>query len=490
MRGIDKQFGALVALDSVDFAAYPGEIHALVGENGAGKTTLMRVLYGALQPDAGTYEVLDQAGPFQSPDAAIAAGVGMVSQHYSIIPELTCLQNLMLGAEPGFLIPYAQSRNRAQVLADQMSFDFEWDREASELSSAQAQKLEVLKLLWRNARILILDEPTAMLAPEDADLLYRELRILADQGATVIVITHRLPEVMKYADRVTILRGGQLVGSMLVPETNAGEIAERMVGHAIPEFKREPRSPDEVFVQVQNLSVRSHENRQQVDSASFELRAGELVGIAGVDGNGQRELVQALLGVTPAGGSIAVKREEWAGLATAQRVERGLRLIAEDRHREAVIEEWSVADNAILGLQRLPNVSRFGVIDTDEKARMAEQAVSIFPTKFDRLNQPLHDLSGGNQQKVVAARAFLQDPKWILAFQPTRGVDLYAASLIYLKLIAFVREGGAALVVSFDLDELMAYCDRLLVMTDGRIEPVPNELRDDRQAIGRLMVSA
>lgn len=490
MRGISRNFGSLVALDAVDFTAEKGEIHALVGENGAGKTTLMRVLYGVVQPDRGEYQVDGQTRHFANADQAIAAGVGMVSQHYSIIPELTALQNLMLGAEPGFVIPYAAARERAQSLAAQMGFSFQWDEEAGTLSPAQAQKLEILKLLWRNTRVLILDEPTAMLAPEDADLLYAKLKKLAADGATVIVVTHRLPEVMAYADQVTVLRGGKLIKTGAVRETTASEIAEQMVGHAVPEYQREPNQPGQTMLETRSLGVRSSDGRVLVADVDLNIRAGELVGIAGVDGNGQRELFQALLGVIPSTGAISVAGKSLENQSPSKRISAGLRLIAEDRHREAVIEKWSIADNAILGLQRTPDLARRGTIDPAERARMAEACVSAFPTKYNRVSQPLHDLSGGNQQKVVVSRAFLQEPKVILAFQPTRGIDLYVATLVYLKMIEFVRAGGAGLVVSFDLDELMAFCDRLLVMREGRIEEVSMELRDDRQAVGRMMVGA
>ncbi len=489
MHGISKHFGSLLALDQVDFFAVPGEIHALVGENGAGKTTLMRVLYGALSSDSGTYHIHGQSQNFANPQAAIAAGIGMVSQHFSIIPDLSVLQNLILGAEPGELIRQNQIETRAHELASQMGFTFQWNQKAGELSPSQGQKLEILKLLWREARVLILDEPTSMLAPSDADHLYARLRELAESGATVIVVTHRLPEVMDHADRVTILRGGKLIASLPVAETDAHQIATHMVGHAVPRFVRPPVTPGKTILAATKLSVVT-EGLTAVEDVTFQLKAGELVGIAGVDGNGQRELFQAVLGVIPAHGTIELDGQIISDQPTSNRIAQGLRYIAEDRHHEAVILDWSIVDNAALGLHRLPPLAKRGRIQTESKAELASRATTTFPTKFDRLDQPIRDLSGGNQQKIVVARALALNPRVVLAFQPTRGVDLYAASLIYLKLVEFVRAGGSALVVGFDLDELIEHCDRLMVLHRGQLLDVPEAQRGDRQAIGRLMVGA
>lgn len=490
MLGISKKFGQVSALDGVGLRVEPGKIHAVVGENGAGKTTLMKILYGACQPDSGEIKIGGGAVRFPNPDSAIAAGVGMVSQHYAVIPELTCLQNLMLGAEPGFMISRATAESRADGLARQMGFEFDWGQSSSALSPGQAQKLEILKLLWRNAKIIILDEPTAMLAPEDADLLYSKLHELAAQGATVIVVTHRLPDVMEHCQDVTVLRGGKLVWSGPVSQTNPADLAEKMVGQSVPGHVRQPAEPGDPILEVQDFSVRGDRGDQAVKSIGFSLHTGELVGIAGVDGNGQRELFHALMGLRPATGKALLMGRDLAGVPTAQRIADGMRLIAEDRHDEAVIEEWSIADNAILGLQRTPGLKKGVGIDRAAQRALAEAATQRFPTKFANIDQPFRDLSGGNQQKVVSARALLQNPKVVLAFQPTRGIDLYVADLVFRGLVQATREGATCLVVSFDLDELMAYCDRILVMNDGQLTEVPAEQRDDRAVIGRMMVGA
>lgn len=490
MTGISKLFGSVEALSDVALTVQPGHIHAIVGENGAGKTTLMKILYGAHLPTQGEIRINGQVKQFRNCDEAISAGIGMVSQHYSIIPELTCLQNLLLGAEPSSIISYAEAEKRADQLAAQMGFSFSWSQEAAELSPSQGQKLEILKLLWRNAKILILDEPTAMLAPDDADLLYAKLHELTDQGATVLVVTHRLPEVMEHCDEVTILRSGKLIGSSAVSETNPSAIAENMVGHAVVEHNPTPCTLGEELLSVANLTVKGEKGNDAVKGISFQLRAGELVGIAGVDGNGQRELFYALMGTQNSKGEIALGGKSINGSSTRQRIQRGLRLIAEDRHNEAVIEDWTIANNGILGLQRTASVLAGQSINRQVQSEIASAVTQTFPTKFDNVNQKFRDLSGGNQQKVVAARALQLDPKVILAFQPTRGIDLYVAGLVYDKLIQASREGATVLAVSFDLDELMTYCDRILVMNHGEMMEVPSHLRHDRQAIGRMMVGA
>ncbi len=490
MRAITKIFGNVIALDNVDLTVQTGHIHAIVGENGAGKTTLMKVLYGAHSATTGEYKLGENSQRFKNPEAAIAAGVGMVSQHYAIIPELTCLQNLLLGAEPGLVINQAQAIERAEQLATQMGFKFNWNQNAEELSPGQAQKLEILKLLWRNAKILILDEPTAMLAPEDADLLYAKLHELTQTGATVLVVTHRLPDVMEHCDEVTVLRGGKLIYTGPVSQTNPTELAEKMIGISMTEHSPTQSSPGDTILTVKNATVKGEKGEDAVKNISFELKSGELVGIAGVDGNGQRELFHALMGLKPSAGEFLLSDQNLSSLSTQQRIQVGIRLVAEDRHDEAVIERWTIAENAILGLQRTPGILKGKSIDRAQQTNLANTVTQLFPTRFDHINQPFRDLSGGNQQKVVVARALQQDPKVILAFQPTRGIDLYVADLVYQGLIKATREGATVLVVSFDLDELMTYCDRILVMNHGVLKEVPNSLRSDRQAIGRMMVGA
>lgn len=487
MRGITKVFGAFSALDAVDFSASPGQIQALVGENGAGKTTLMRVLYGLYQADGGEMTVKGTPQRFRTPKEAVAHGIGMVSQHYAIIPELTCLQNLMLGAETGEVLQLGAARDRAQSLAESMGFQFDWSAEAGGLGPAGCQKLEILKLLWRNSDIMILDEPTAMLSPEDSDALFASLKGLAAKGATVIVVTHRLPEVLEHCAEVTVLRGGKLIEARTTEGLEPGHLAELIVGKKLTPPGVDPAQPGEVVLTARSLSVKGDRGDEAVKGVHLELRSGELVGIAGVDGNGQRELFQALLGIRPAQGHLYWKGQDLRRVSTAERLALGFRLIAEDRYAEAMVPEWSLAENAMLGFQRMERYRKGWRLDRSAAADQAQSMAERFATKFRSVHGALGDLSGGNQQRFIAARAMSEDPSLLLAFQPTRGLDIEATRQVYAGLREACRKGAAGLAVSFDLDELLTFCDRVIVMNHGSIY-LPQAM--DRAEIGRLMVGA
>lgn len=492
MTGISKRYGDVQALDAVDLVVEKGTLHAVVGENGAGKTTLMRALYGAMIPDSGSIEVDSKPMKFRRSSEAIDAGIGMVSQHYGIIPDLNCLQNLMLGAEGGPVMNLRDAAARADQLAAQMGFSFDWRKDAATLSPAGAQKLEILKLLWRNARIMILDEPTAMLSPQDGDALFGSLRQLVDEGATVILVTHRLPEVMDHCKRVTVLRAGKKVADRDVTDTHPAELARLIVGGDVIESQpRDYEIGTKRVLSVNGLAVKGYRGDLALSEVSFDVREGELVGIAGVDGSGQRELFRALVGVArPVQGTIALDEADATRASTADRLERGLRLIAEDRHAEAVIEDWSLEENAALGLQRKAPFAAKGSVVTAARREEALAMAGKFKTKYGKIADEMASLSGGNQQRFVAARALSQDPRLVLAFQPARGLDLNATQSVYKGIRDACRAGAGALVVSFDLDELLEHCDRILVMNRGRMYvPEPGQERD-RNAIGCLMVGA
>ncbi len=482
MTGIAKRFGEFTALDHVDLRAEPGEIHAVVGENGAGKTTLMRILQGAISADEGRVEF---------PGAIGRPTVGMVSQHYSVIPELSCLENLVIAAPPGVWIDYSSARRRADELAKRMNFEFQWHRPAAELSPAGMQKLEILKLLWQQAEVMILDEPTAMLSPQDSDLVFQSLRQLAHEGKTILLVTHRLPEVFGYCAKVTVLRGGKLIVSKSVADSNARELAELIVGHSVAETTIDPVATGSTLLETRALDVIGDKGALSVKGATFALRSGELVGLAGVDGNGQRELFHALMGIShAAGGELLLDGEPGTQRSTRLRLAWGLRLIAEDRHEEAVVEEWSLVENAALGFQTMAPLASSGNLDRNAARGAAERIAARFSTKSSGLDAEIGSLSGGNQQRFVAGKAFEHGSKVILAFQPARGLDLDATAAVYAALRAHCRAGGSALVVSFDLDELLAQCDRILVINQGVIASPPDDKSRDRQEIGRLMVGA
>lgn len=489
MASISKRFGDVVALDAVDLHVEQGTIHAVVGENGAGKTTLMKALYGALHPDSGTIAIDGQPAVLRNSAQAIEMGVGMVSQHYGIIPDLDCLQNLILGAEGGAFLNLAEAERRAQELAQKMGFSFDWHRNAAELSPAGAQKLEILKLLWRNSRIMILDEPTAMLSPADGEALFQSLRQLVGEGNTVILVTHRLPEVFGHCSRVTVLRGGKRVAEKAVSETNPAELAELIVGKRLESPSVHTPALGEPVLEVSNLEVKGYRGDLAIKNLSLSLRAGEVVGIAGVDGSGQRELFHALLGTSPIlRGHIHLLGKDATRLNGWQRLEAGMRAIPEDRHAEAVVEEWSLDENAALGLQRMEPFAQRRFVQESRRKDAAIAIAERFHTRHGGIHQPISSLSGGNQQRFVAARALFGVPRLVLAFQPARGLDLAATRDVYEGIRAQADQGAAALVVSYDLDELLEHCDRIVVMNRGELfEPGPGDEKDG-DVIGRLMV--
>jgi ABC-type uncharacterized transport system ATPase subunit len=491
LTNISKRFGPVTALDSVSLHVQSGQIHAVVGENGAGKTTLMKALYGVQPPDSGEIKVDGVVRSFRSSSEAIAFGVGMVSQHYGIIPELTCLQNLILGAEGSAVISIDAAAQRADALAKKMGFQFDWNRDAADLSPAGAQKLEILKLLWRNSKIMILDEPTAMLSPADGEALFGSLRQLVDEGNTVILVTHRLPEVFGHCENVTVLRAGKKVAECAVAETNPGQLAEWIVGKRLePTAVRQPK-PGEVTLKISDLTVRGARGNDALIAANLTIRAGEIVGIAGVDGSGQRELFHALIGTAqPFRGRVELGSVNITEDSPAERIQKGLRLIPEDRHEEGVIEEWSLEENAALGLQRLAPFARRGSIDARGRASKAGEIAERFYVKFGSLKDPVASLSGGNQQRFVSARALANDPRVILAFQPARGLDLAATQNVYQGIRDECEKGAAALVVSYDLDELLENCDRVVVLNRGELFFPPVGQERDPDVIGRLMVAA
>lgn len=492
LQGITKRFGSVAALDSVDLAVEEGTIHAVVGENGAGKTTLMRVLYGALKADEGNVALFEKPVVFHRSREAIEAGIGMVSQHYGIIPALTCLENLILGAEGGAVIDGKAAETRATELARRMGFEFQWKHEASELSPAGAQKLEILKLLWRNAKVMILDEPTAMLSPADSDALFESMQQLVREGATVILVTHRLPEVMRYCKHVTVLRGGKRVADIPVAETSPAELAKLIVGGEVAQAEAPAtKAPGEQILTIKSLVVRGERGDNALKSVDLDVRAGEIVGIAGVDGSGQRELFHTIAGILNASeGSLQLFGKDLARVSPAGRIAQGLRLIPEDRHAEGVIEEWSLEENSALGLQRLAPLNVKGNIDLKARTEWTAKVAARFGTKHGGFKLPMASLSGGNQQRFVAARALELDPKLILAFQPARGLDINGTEHVYSAIREKCEVGAGALVVSFDLDELLEHCDRIVVMRCGKLfSPTPDKAKS-RDAIGCLMVGA
>jgi len=372
-----------------------------------------------------------------------------------------------------------------------MGFSFDWKSPAAELGPAGSQKLEILKLLWRDSKIMILDEPTAMLSPADAEALFASLRDLLEEGRTIILVTHRLPEVMDFCHDVTVLRRGALVSSLATNTTDAKQLAELIVGHTISSSAASPREQSNVLLEVKSLSVRDHRGHEALQSASFTVQSGEVVGIAGVDGNGQRELVHGLLGLTPSTGQISLSGDRIDTMSTRQRLRAGLRVIPEDRHDEAIVEDWSLIENAALGLQMVEPIRQGANLAARQLQEIAKRASERFQTRYASLKQPIRGLSGGNQQRYVAGRALELGPRLLLAFQPARGLDIDATQRLYETIRETCRTTGmGAILICFDIDELIAFADRVLVLNCGRLAGLPEGRELDRQEIGRMMVGA
>ncbi len=503
-EAVCKRFGAVQANRDISIAVRQGTIHAVVGENGAGKTTLMNILYGVFPPDSGTVYLYGQPVRFRSPAEALQAGVGMVSQHYALIPRLSVSENLLLGGAGRLLapLPRAQVLERARQLAEAIGLQVDWDAPAGSLSVSQQQKVEILKLLLRDARVLIFDEPTAVLPPADAESFFALLHRFTEEGRTVLLVTHKLQEVLEHADEVTVLRAGEVVASMPVrekpgaePQVDASTLARLIVGEGgvLPEDELllGRRLSETPRLRVEGLTVAPVRSRVGLKGVSFEIYPGEVFGIAGVDGSGQAELIDALMGlVTPLQGRIWLNGEEITHLPAGARLQMGIRYIAEDRHLRGAILEWSVAENSALGLHRQGG---FGSAFSLSFARMKEFAAKIisrFAVRAPAPDAPFSALSGGNQQKVVVGRALMETPALLIAGQPTRGLDAASTRAVHHAIRQACEQGAAALVVSFDLDELLTLCDRIGVLFNGQMVDIMEGERRRRDEIGSAMVGA
>jgi general nucleoside transport system ATP-binding protein len=491
LRGITKRFGSLAANDSIDLVVQPGEIHALLGENGAGKSTLMNVLYGLYQPDEGQIVVDDKIVTFRDPGEAINAGIGMVHQHFMLVPVFTVAENVMLGREwtngPFGVLSRTTARARVRELSERYRLDVDPDALVGELPVGVQQRVEILKALVHDVDVLILDEPTAVLTPQEIDELIRVMGELRTAGKSIVFITHKLREVKAVADRITVVRRGRVVGEAS-PQDSEEELASMMVGRDVQlVVAKEPAAPGEASLRISGLTVRDDRGTVTVDDLSLDVFAGEIVGLAGVQGNGQEELVEALLGVrVPVAGSIVLNGAELVGRSPRRVLAGGLGYVPEDRQHDGLVGPFTVAENLVLDMYDREPYGSGLALRIPEIRRNAEQRVQEFDIRTSSIDATANTLSGGNQQKVVLAREMSRPLKLLVASQPTRGVDVGAQEFIHKRIIAERDNGTPVVIVSTELEEVLALADRIAVMYRGRIIGVlPGGA--SRDAVGLMM---
>ncbi len=501
-RGLTKRFPGVIANDSVDLTLNKGEILAMLGENGAGKTTLMNMLYGLYHPDEGEILVNGKAVKMDSPNDAIAAGIGMVHQHFMLIPVMTVAENIMLGVEEtrGVLakLPMLGRLNRRAAavrikeLSKQYSLDLDPDDYIKDLPVGIQQRAEIIKALYRNADILILDEPTAVLTPQEADELFAIMHNLTKQGVSIIFITHKLKEVLKVADRIAVLRNGKMVGTALPADATQASLAEMMVGReVILQVDKSEATPGDVVLDVKDLVVKTNRGQIAVENVSFEVRAGEILGIAGVQGNGQSELAEGLTGLRPIeSGHIQLSDRDSTHFLPRQVTEMGVAHIPEDREKHGLIMAYSIADNLVLNRYYQPPFAKGPVLNQEVIDQNGRELVAEYDVRTPSIYTTAGSLSGGNKQKVIVAREFSRPVKLLIANQPTRGVDVGSIEFIHNQIISQRDSGVAVLLVSAELDEILSLADRVAVMFDGRIVKTLPIAEATRERVGLLMAGS
>jgi simple sugar transport system ATP-binding protein len=494
MRGITKRYPGVVANDGIDLEVRPGEIHALLGENGAGKSTLMNILYGLATPDSG--EILLDGKPVKinGPSDAIARGISMVHQHFMLVPVLTVAENILLGAEtmanPIFL-DREEAHRRIVELGQRFGFEIDPDVKVGSLSVGWQQRVEILKALYRQARILVLDEPTAVLTPQETKEIFAVLRRLAEEGHSIIFISHKLYEVLEIADRITVIRRGKVVGTRIPSETNEDDLAALMVGRNVQlVVDRGESHPGEPTLLVEDLRVPDDRGQQAVNGVTFDVRAGEILGVAGVAGNGQEELVEALTGLRrPTSGKVTLAGHNVTGSGPRELQQRGMSFVPGDRHRYGLVLSFPVADNLVLTQYDEPPYAR-GIFRNEQAiAEWAKRAIAEYDIRTPSPWVPAATLSGGNQQKVIVAREFSRKLSALVLDQPTRGLDVGSIEFIHRQVIAKRDEGAAILLVSAELDEVLELSDRIAVMYRGEVVALVDGPTAEREEIGLLMAA-
>jgi general nucleoside transport system ATP-binding protein len=495
LRGITKRFPGVVAAEGVDVSVHSGEVHALLGENGAGKSTLMNILFGLYRPDEG--EVLLDGRPLaaKSPADAIAAGIGMVHQHFMLVPVFSVAENVILGVEPTRRlgsIDRAAARDKVVELSQRYGLAVDPDAPMEGLPVGVQQRVEILKALYRDARCLILDEPTAVLTPQEIDDLMAIVRQLVEGGRSVVFISHKLREVREVADRITVLRRGKVVGHTTPAEADEQQLATLMVGRDVQlVVDKEPSDAGATVLEVKDLVVTDDRGHRVVDGMSLDVRAGEIMAIAGVQGNGQTELIEAITGLrTPETGSVTLDGQDLTRATPRQVFEAGVAHVPEDRQRDGLVGSFDIASNMVLNQVTARAFSRRGRIDTKAVRSHAERLVDEFDVRTPSIDTAVSTLSGGNQQKVIVAREFFHARRLLILSQPTRGLDVGSIQYIHQQIVAKRDEGIAVLINSSELDEVLALADRVAIVTNGEVVDILERAEADRQRCGLLMAGA
>ena len=492
LRDITKRFPGVLANDRVSLTLEPGEIHALLGENGAGKSTLMNILYGLYQPDAGEVIVRGQRIKLTGPNDAIHVGVGMVHQHFMLVPVLTVTENVMLGEEMrvgGVFLDRRTAAARIHEISKQYGLEVDPEAYVKDLPVGVQQRVEIIKLLFRKADMLILDEPTAVLTPQEVSELFKIMRALIAQGKSIIFITHKLKEVLAIADRITVLRVGRVVGSTTPAGATESKLAAMMVGREVQlEVSKTPAKPGEVVLQVEGLEVLDERLNLAVDDVSFEVRAGEVLGVAGVQGNGQTELVEAMTGLRrPLAGRIQILGRETTHASPRRVTELGVAHVPEDRQRDGLVLDYPVTANMVLSTYYLPPFAKGVVLQDAAIAGAAAERVRQFDVRTPGIETTAGSLSGGNQQKVIVAREFSRPIRLLVASQPTRGLDVGSIEYTHSRIIEKRDAGAGVLLVSPELDEILALSDRIAVMYRGRMVAIVDADAATKEYLGLLM---
>jgi general nucleoside transport system ATP-binding protein len=490
LKHITKTFGSVIANNDVSITVHKGTIHAIVGENGAGKSTIMRIAYGFYNADSGEIFVDGNKVEIRSPHDAIALGIGMVHQHFMLVDTMTVAENIILGAETGTAtnLDLDKANHDIRALSEELKLNINPKAIIEDLSVGQQQRVELLKALYRDARLLILDEPTAVLSPQEVDEFFAILRRMKEQGKTIIIITHKLEEVLAISDEVTVMRDGKDVGNVKTSETNSKDLARMIVGRdVLLRVEKTDAEPRDTVLEVTGLNVGGRHG-PAVNDVSFQVRSGEIVGIAGIEGNGQTELIEALAGLcTASAGTIEFEGKNVTHLNARRLKELGIAHIPEDRHKRGLLLNSDLAENSILGVHYRPPVATGGFMNGTAIDRRIREIVDNFDVRPPLPQLPAKSLSGGNQQKLIIGREFELNPKLLLVSQPTRGVDIGAIEFIHRKLIGLRDAGAAILLVSAELEEVTALADRLLVIRGGRIVGEVDPRVTSNEEIGLMM---